>query len=100
MSVNSPQHELMTNENETQPPRVVPVAAAVGLVMAIVLLLLQLPLLVIAGLWLLGQALVLISYAFFVLRRYKTEAWEIAIAGQIAGLLGIALLFIASLLGV
>jgi len=48
--------------------------------------------------WFLGLALVLIAYAFYVRQRHKIESWEVAIAGQITGLLGIDLLFITSLL--
>jgi len=56
------------------------------------------PLLVSAGLWFLGMALVLISYAFISYHRFAIPVWDTAIAGQITGFIGIGILFLAALI--
>jgi hypothetical protein len=48
------------------------------------------------GLWLLGMALVLILYAFVSYHRFAIPVWDTAIVGQVAGLLGMGLLLVAS----
>ncbi|MDX1415593.1 MAG: hypothetical protein R3293_15465 [Candidatus Promineifilaceae bacterium] len=87
----------MANDSHAQRLPVVPVAAVVGVLSAVVLFLLHFPFLVAGGLWLLILALTLIVYALISQLRWNLEAWHIAIAGQIIGLCGLALLFIASL---
>ncbi len=68
--------------------------------MAFVLFFIGLPLLVSAGLWLLGMALVFIGYAFVSYHRFAIPVWDTAIAGQIVGFVGIGLLLMASLVTV
>lgn len=75
------------------------VALIAGGLLAVLLVAAALPLLVSAGLWLLGLALTLLGYAFASNRRAATAVWGSAIAAQGLGLLGIALLFGAALLG-
>ena len=80
-------------------PQPVVVAIGSGSLLALLLLLAALPLLVSAGLWLLGLALTLVGYAFISNRNAQTAVWDQAIIAQGLGLLGIGLLFGASLLG-
>jgi hypothetical protein len=47
----------------------------------------------------LGMGLALLGYAVVSVRRFQTAVWDTAIIGQGLGLLGMALLFGASLLG-
>jgi hypothetical protein len=68
------------------------------MILAFLLLFIQLPWLVSAGLWLLGMALILILYAFVSYHRFAIPVWDTAIAGQFVGFLGIALLFLASII--
>jgi hypothetical protein len=56
------------------------------------------PLLVSAGLWLLGMALVLISYAFISYHRFAIPVWDTAIVGQIVGFIGITVLLLAAVI--
>ena len=79
-------------------PRPSLVALIAGVFWAGLLLLTSLPLLVAAGLWLLGMGLALLGYALLSVRRFETAVWDTAIIGQGLGLLGMALLFGASLL--
>lgn len=58
----------------------------------------SLPLLVTAGLWMLGMGLALVGYALVSYRRFETAVWDTAIVGQGMGLLGLAMLFGASIL--
>ena len=75
------------------------IALVGGGLLAVLLVAAALPLLVAAGLWLLGVALLLIGAAFITNRRAGTAVWDSAIAAQGLGLLGLALLFGASLFG-
>jgi hypothetical protein len=80
-------------------PRPARVAAIGGALLAALLLAFDLPLLAAGGLWLLGLAVVLIGYALVVHRHFETAMWDTAILGQGLGMLGVTLLFAASLLG-
>jgi hypothetical protein len=80
-------------------PRPSTIAVIAGLFWAALLVLISLPLLVAGGLWLLGMGLALLGYAVVSVRRFQTAVWDTAIIGQGLGLLGMALLFGASLLG-
>ena len=88
----------MADNSHTQRLSVVPVAAVISVLGVVLLFLLQFPFLVACGLWILNLALTLIVYALISHLRWNIEAWHIAIAGQIIGLFGLALLFIASLI--
>lgn len=86
----------------TSPRRVSPtglVAFLGGGVLAVLLVLAALPLLVSAGLWLLGVALLLLGHAFVANRHTAVADWGGAILAQGLGLLGLAALFAASILG-
>jgi hypothetical protein len=99
MTTHIQQNDFYRTQEELQLPRPSLVALVVGIVLAGFLVFLSPPLLVAAGLWLLGMALTLIGYALAAKRKYDTAAWDTAIIGQGLGLLGMALLFSASLLG-
>jgi hypothetical protein len=96
MSAHIHQDELSATEYHVRQPRVTAVALSSALILAFPLVFLSLPLLVSAGLWLLGMALVLIGYAFISFHRFAIPVWDTAIAGQVVGFLGICLLFLAS----
>lgn len=96
MSAHIHQDELSATEYQVRQPRVTAVALSSALILAFPLVFLSLPLLVSAGLWLLGMALVLIGYAFISFHRFAIPVWDTAIAGQVVGFLGICLLFLAS----
>lgn len=96
MTAQSFRNDLLTNETEAQPPRTAVMALAAGFVLALFLVLMQFPLLVSAGLWLLGLALFFIAYAFIVRRFYQVSIWETAIAGQALGLIGLIILLFAA----
>ena len=89
----------LAGETAVHLPRPALVAAAGGLLLAVLLWAFDLPLLAAGGLWLLGLAVALIGYALVVYRRFETAVWDTAIAGQALGMLGVTLLFAASLLG-
>ena len=97
MSANYQQLELI-NQYQVRQPRVTAVAVSFGLIFAFVLFFLGQTMLVSAGLWLLGMAVVLIGYAFISNYRFAIPVWDTAIAGQIVGFLGIGMLFFASIL--
>ena len=96
MSIHIQQNHIIPAEAQVRTPRAVPVAFSSGLIFAFILLFLQLPWLVSAGLWLLGMALILIIYAFVSYHRFAIPVWDTAIAGQVVGFLGIALLLLAT----
>lgn len=79
-------------------PRPSLVALIAGVIWAALLVLSSLPLLVAGGLWMLGMGVALLGYAVVSIRRFETAVWDTAIIGQGLGLLGMALLFGASLL--
>jgi len=80
-------------------PRPSFVALVGGGLLAVLLVAATLPVLVTAGLWLLGLSLLLIGYAFLANRRAGTAVWDSAIIAQGLGLLGLGLLFGASIVG-
>lgn len=96
MSAHIQQNELTSAQYQVRYPRVTPVALSSALILAIALIFFGLPLLVSAGIWLLGLALVLIAYAFVSNYRFAIPVWDTAIAGQIIGFLGMGLLFLAN----
>ena len=96
MSVHIHQDEYVATQYQVRQPRVTAVALSTAVILAITLIFFGLPLLVSVGLWLLGIALVLIAYAFISNYRFAIPVWDTAIAGQIAGFLGIGLLFLAN----
>ncbi len=98
MTTHIQQNDLYTTQANARMPRPSLVALVAGVFVAGLLLASSLPLLVAAGLWLLGMALALIGYALLSYRRFGTAVWDTAIIGQGLGLLGMALLFGASLL--
>ncbi|UCC50894.1 MAG: hypothetical protein JSV68_17540 [Anaerolineaceae bacterium] len=98
MSIYFQQNNTLSTKSQVRSPRVTPVAFSSGLILAFLLIFFQLPWLVSAGLWLLGMALVLILYAFVSYHRFAIPVWDTAIVGQVAGLLGTALLLVASLI--
>ena len=83
---------------ENELPRPLLVALFAGVALAGLLLAMSLPLLVTGGLWMIGMAAALVGYALLSYRLYETAVWDTAIIGQGLGLLGMALLFGASLL--
>lgn len=87
----------------TSNPRRVSPAALLALLgggaLAALLYFAALPLLVSAGMWLLGLALLLLGHAFIANRRTAAAGWGSAIAAQGVGLLGLALLLGAAVLG-
>ena len=97
MSVQPFSNDYFANEREAQPPRTSIIAMAGGFVLALFLVLAQFPLLVSAGLWLLGLALFFIAYAIIAHRLFKTSKWETAIAGQALGVVGLITLLLASI---
>ncbi len=99
MTTHIQQNELTAGEAGTGLPRPSMVAAITGVVLAGLLVILAVPLLAAAGLWMVGMALALIGYALVSNRHFNTAVWDTAIIGQGLGLLGMALLFGASLLG-
>ena len=98
MSANIYQNEPIPAQYQTREPRVTAVAVSTGMIFIFLLYVLGQPLLISAGLWLLGMAVVLISYAFISNYRFAVPVWDTAIAGQIIGFLGIGMLFFASIL--
>lgn len=96
MSAHIQQDERLAARYQTRQPRALPVAFSSALIMIVALIFAGLPLLVSAGLWLLGMALVLIAYAFVSHQRFAIPLWDTAITGQIAGFAGIVLLFLAA----
>lgn len=98
MSAHIHQDELIASQYHIRQPRVTAVAISAALILAISLVFLGLPLLVSAGLWLLGMALVLIGYAFISNYRLAIPVWDTAIAGQLVGFLGLGLLFLANII--
>jgi len=96
MSVHIHQDECLTTQYHVRQPRVTGVAVSSAMILAFLLVFLGLPLPVSAGLWLLGMALVLIGYALISFHRFAIPVWDTAIAGQIAGFLGVGLLFLAA----
>ena len=96
MSAHIHQDDFITTQYQSRQPRVTAVALSSALILAFALVFLSLPLLVSAGLWLLGMALVLIGYAFISYHRFAIPVWDTAIAGQVVGFLGITLLFLAN----
>ena len=97
MSIHMPTNDQIISQYHVREPRVTAVAVSSGLIFAVILFYIGMPLLVSAGLWLLGMALVFIGYAFVSYHRFATPVWDTAIAGQIVGFVGIGLLLIASL---
>lgn len=57
-----------------------------------------LPLMAVAGMWLLGLAIGLIGVAMISNRRREQSEWGMALAGQALGAIGIALFFLASVM--
>jgi hypothetical protein len=99
MTTHIQQHDLLTAQENTGLPRPSLVALIAGVFWAAVLLfLISLPLLVSAGLWLLGMGLALVGYALVSYKQFETAVWDTAIIGQGMGLLGLAMLFGASIL--
>jgi hypothetical protein len=101
MTTHIQQNDLLTTQAAQAPielPRPSLVALVTGAFWAGLLILTSLPMLVAAGLWLLGLGAVLLSYSLLSARRLEA-VWDTAIIGQGAGLLGVALLFAATLLG-
>lgn len=96
MSTHIQQSELISTQYQNRYPRVVPVALSFGVILTIALLFFNMPLLVSAGLWLMGMALVLITYAFVSNYRFAIPVWDTAIVGQIIGFAGVGLLFLAN----
>lgn len=99
MTTHIQHNDLLTAQENMTLPRPSLVALVAGLLWAGVLVLLTaLPLLVSVGLWLLGMGLVLVGYALVSYRQFETAVWDTAIIGQGLGLLGLAMLFGASVL--
>jgi hypothetical protein len=98
MSAHIHQDDFITTQYQSRQPRVMAVALSSGLIFAFLLVFLSMPLLVSAGLWLLGMALVLISYAFISFHRFAIPVWDTAIVGQIVGFIGITVLFLAAVI--
>ena len=98
MSTHIQQNELYATQATLELPRPSLVALIAGVFWAVLLILTSLPLLVAGGLWLLGMGMALLGYAVVSYRRFETAVWDTAIIGQGLGLLGMALLFGASLL--
>lgn len=92
--------ERIIAQYQARQPRVTAVAVASGLIFAFILIIASYPLLVSAGLWLLGMALVFIVFAFVSFHRYAVPVWETALAGQVIGMAGIGLLLLASFVSV
>ncbi|MBE2222505.1 MAG: hypothetical protein IAF02_13240 [Anaerolineae bacterium] len=76
------------------------VAVIVGLVLGGVFTFLWngLPLMAVAGMWLLALAIGFIGVAIISNRRRETSEWGIALVGQVLGAIGIALIFLASVM--
>jgi hypothetical protein len=98
MSAHIQPDERLAARYQTRQPRALPVAFSSALILVVALIVAGLPLLVSAGLWLLGMALVLITYAFVSHHRFAIPLWDTAIVGQIAGFSGILLLFLAAII--
>jgi len=98
MSAQIHQNDFIPTQYQSRQPRVTAVALSSALILAFLLIFLSMPLLVSAGLWFLGMALVLISYAFISYHRFAIPVWDTAIAGQITGFIGIGILFLAALI--
>ncbi len=96
MSAHIQQDDFITTQYQSHQPRVTGVALASAVILAFLLYFLSMPLLVSAGFWLLGMALVLIAYAFISYHRFAIPVWDTAIAGQVVGLFGITILFLAN----
>ena len=99
MTTHIQQNELYAAQANMGLPRPSLVALIAGVIWAALLVLSSLPLLVAGGLWVLGMGVALLGYAVVSIRRFETAVWDTAIIGQGLGLLGMALLFGASLLG-
>ena len=98
MTTHIQQNDMYATQANIGLPRPSLVALIAGVFWAVLLVLTSLPLLVAGGLWLLGMGMALLGYAVVSYRRFETAVWDTAIIGQGLGLLGMALLFGASLL--
>ena len=99
MTTHIQQNELYAAQANMGLPRPSLVALIAGVFWAgLLVLITSLPLLVTAGLWMLGMGLALVGYALVSYRQFETAVWDTAIVGQGMGLLGLALLFGASIL--
>ncbi len=96
MSAHIQQDDFITTQYRSHYPRVTGVALSSAVILAFLLIYLAMPLLVSAGFWLLGMAIVLIAYAFISYHRFAIPVWDTAIVGQVVGLFGITLLFLAN----
>ena len=100
MTTHIQHNDLLTAQENVGLPRPSLVALIAAVFWAgLLVFITSLPLLVTAGLWLLGMGLALVGYGLVSYRRFETAVWDTAIIGQGLGLLGMALLFGASLLG-
>jgi hypothetical protein len=98
MTAHIQHNESLSVQENIGLPRPVPVALIAAVLWFGLIFLASLPLLVSAGLWMLGMGLVLVAYALVSYRQFETAVWDTAIIGQGMGLLGLALLFGASIL--
>ena len=86
-------------KKESRISTITAVAIFIALFLTILLFFIaRFPLLASSGTGLLGAATTLIGGAFVHYYRHKEPVWAIAICGQVLGLVGIALLFIAALI--
>jgi hypothetical protein len=99
MTTHVQQNDLLVAQENMGLPRPSVVALIAGILWAgMLIFLMSLPLLVSAGLWMLGMGLVLVGYALVSYKQFETAVWDTAIIGQGMGLLGLAMLFGASIL--
>ena len=99
MTTHIQQNDLLNAHENTGLPRPSLVALIAAVFWAgILLFVASFPLLVSAGLWLLGMGLALLGYALVSYKQFETAVWDTAIIGQGMGLLGLAMLFGASIL--
>jgi hypothetical protein len=99
MTVHIQHNESLSAQENMGLPRPTVVALIAGIFWAgLLVFLVSLPLLVSAGLWMLGMGLALVAYALVSYKQFETAVWDTAIIGQGMGLLGLALLFGASVL--
>jgi hypothetical protein len=99
MTTHIQQHDLLTAHENIGLPRPSLLALIAGIFWAgLLLFVMSLPLLVSVGLWMLGMGVALVGYALVSYRQFEKAVWDTAIIGQGMGLLGLALLFGASIL--
>ena len=98
MTANTFQNSYSEERGQTNSTTAVAVIAGLVLGGLFTFLWNGLPLMAVAGMWLLGLAIGFIGVAIISNRRREESEWGMALAGQALGAIGIALIFLASVM--